>query len=459
MDSDIPPPLEDKLKDNDFELEDEEIILEDEELPELPTDFNVFSSACTSENPSYSHPPPFSNFASKQSPPPDDELITETHCDKSDSPLPCDVAKEKESFKIDFVSQYQTAQSAGYDNKGETIPSDSFDEEAFVKNDQVPTVTDDDDDEQIIISTSVLKETDENIPCKEDVKSDDKLPSNDEDKRDETNVEQIITDNKHELKDDFNEFVEADPEEIKMEPFGAFKTEESLASSEFDDFTGLAIQDDIPEPIPELKLDDDEEDDDFNDFETAIPANRQIEQVETFFAVVEESEAPEIKFEADFSGFNAFSESTVETSFDEFQDFKAVSFDNTEKLLEFQPQEDDDDDFGDFNDFTQAPAPVAVQQTELQPVAFNKPANVNGIIDMMFPPTSSSSESQEIHHDGDYAKEHHIIKSDNFVNKFNDFDSTLALGYLYNNSRTSKSLVTALGIDTRNIVRKIFNVL
>lgn len=423
--------MDDKLKDSDFYLEDEEIILEDEELPELPTDFNVFSSASTNENPSYSHPPPFSNFAPPSSPPPDEQLTQQqTHRDKSESPQSCDVAKEKESFKIDdAVSQQELAQSAGDDNRTEASSSACHD--APAKNVPASSVKDDDEEhKQTLISTSVLKEDDENIPCK-DVPLDDDVHINKKDlEKDETVLNQDVNDD-----DNCNKFVEANAKELKAEFPGAFKTEES-----FED-----LPDDIPEPIPELNLDEDD-DDDFNDFETAIPINRQVEQGQTFFAVKSEPKATEqIPFEADFSGFNAFSESTVENSFDDTQIFKTDV-----KKQEFQSEADEDDDFGDFSDFTQAPAPVVILADP--PFTFIKPANVSGIIDMMFPPTSRFQEQPEIQQDGDYVKEQHIIKKDIFVNKFNDFDSTLALGYLYSNSKTSQSLVTALGIDTRNIV-------
>lgn len=457
MDSDIPPPLDDKLKDSDFYLDDEEIILEDDDVLPVPTDYDVFGLASvenisTSENLSYAHPPLFSNFESESSPPLDDQ---QQHCDKSESPQPCDVAKEKESFKIDGgVSHQQLVLSETNDIIEETVSNCSLAENTLGKSVEVPNEICDSVEEQTFIITSVLKENDENIPHKEDVTSGEKLQSNLKDISNETAVDQSDIRLKEE-DDDFNEFAEASSKGLHIESSGAFKTEESFEiSSEFEDFTGLATHDDIPEPIPELKLDDDE-DDDFNDFETAIPVNRQVEQAQTFVIITEEPEASaEIQFEADFSGFNAFSQPTVENSFEEFQDFKTAGFNEVKQPI--IDSQDDDDDFGDFSDFTQAP--VTIQAAEVQPYALIKPANVNGIIDMMFPPTSSCSQvHQETQQDGDYAKEQHIIKSDKFVNNFNDFDATLALGYLYNNSKTSRSLVTALGIDTRNIVSKHFS--
>lgn len=399
----------------------------------------------TDENLSYSHPPPFSNFAVDSSPPPDDHKIVEINCDKSESPESSDVAKEKESCEIDLVVD----QVASVDNKLDAISRHSLDNEAIV-NDQTPPPEScvEIDDEKSFTSVSSNDKVD--IPCIKVFTLQSDLQSNYNENQDEIIP---IEDLKVEDDDEFNEFVEASRIDAHVESSDALKSEEILGNnSGFDVYTKFSSPD-IPETVPELNLDN--EDDDFNDFETAIPVNRQVEQVQSFKTTKVESQEPvEFQFEADFSAFNAFSEPAAEgNTFDEFQDFKATGFDNSVKELENQLQDDDDDDFGDFNDFTQAPEPTAqLAQLELQPVAFLKPENVNGIVDMMFPPTSSSSNEKPEAVDSDYASEQQAIKSDNFVNKFNDFDSTLALGYLYNNSKASQTLVKALGIDTRNIV-------
>lgn len=442
------------MKDNEFDLDEEEIIIEDEELPELPTDYNVFSSVSTDENLSYSHPPPFSNFIADSSPPPDNQHVVENSCDKHESPELYDVAKEKESCKIDYiVSQHKVDHVATDDNKLDAISSHSLENEAVVEHFQVPPMNDEVDDEMTFISTSVLSDHKVDIPCITDFTVEGNLHSNDEVNQDEM---VSIEDRKFEAEDDdFNEFVEAGPSKADVELSNALKSENILEShSDFDEFTDFSSQD-IPEPIPELKLDDDDddEDDDFNDFETAIPANRQVEQVQSFVTTKEESETPgEFQFEADFSAFNAFSESKEEVSTFEYQNFKAAGSDNSKKDPQLQLEQEDDDDFGDFSDFTQAPDAIQPAQFEVRPTAFVKPENVNGIIDMMFPPTTTSCQETTEVVDSDYKTEQQFIKNDNFVNKFNDFDSTLALGYLYNNSKASQTLVKSLGIDTRNIV-------
>jgi hypothetical protein len=361
LDSDIPPPLDDKIRDNDFDLDEE--IIEDNlanncfELPELPTDFNVFSSASTDDNISYSHPPPeLNSFVIAASPPPDSE---------DDKKEECDVAREKESSSD--VSQVLGDQMEGGDDREEGKAS------GRVKEEEISEIPED-------LSTEVDKSEEEAVEVK---------AANDDDF------------------DDFVSGVEAEPQ-VNI-------TEEKFEES--------------PEHIPQLKLDD--EDDEFNDFESATVASQP--PVQIIQKTVEEPAPQVVQFEADFSSFNAFQDAGEdESAFDDFQESKV-----TTGVVESQL--DDDDDFGDFSDFTQAPASI---QTTVE-----KPADVNGILGMMFPATETVETATTI-----VKADDQVIKSDSFVNKFNDFDSTLALGYLYNSSKASQTLVKALGIDTRNIV-------
>jgi Clathrin-binding box of Aftiphilin, vesicle trafficking len=431
LDSDIPPPLEDKL--NDFDLEDEEIIEENLinncALPELPTDFNVFSSAATDESISYSHPPPeLPDFVIPSSPD-----VGDSECDKSESET-CDVSKEKESDVV-----LQDDQIPREDKKLEeiSIVANEGKENTVIRNVEEVSAASETVEQcsktfnSAVTNSNVNNSYDDDIPSKENRKIDDSLQNS-----------EIVLDQDGKLPndDDFNDFVSNLEIESKTEPFV-----ENITVLDTDSKTC----DKSPDRIPELKLDDDDDDDDFNDFETAIPMNRQVDQVQ------EKEAIEEVQFEADFSGFNAFNDESEENNtFDDFQGFKTAAEDGQNKESESQLQNvDDDDDFGDFSDFTQAPAHVTSQLTSsVEPVAFVKPANVNGILDMMFPPTSTCSELKLEMVSSDYSREHQVIKSDNFVNKFNDFDSTLALGYLYSNSKASQTLVKALGIDTRNIV-------
>lgn len=395
LDSDIPPPLDDKLRDNDFDLEEEEIIednpIHNSQLPELPTDFRVFSSVATDENVSYSHPPPeLQELVIPSSPPLD---TGDSEYDKGET-TNCDVAKEKESLN-DVVSQVVLDQITSNDNILEENSSAVVQDNKVFSGEDVTA-----EGETVDDSTKTFNATrnSNDIPCEGNSKIDESLQS----------------------------------------------SETILDDVEFNDFTRFSTTNDIPE----LKLDE-EEDDEFNDFETAIPVNRQLEQVPS--KKIETMEPQEISFEADFSAFNAFDDYAEEkNSFNDFQGFKAADSksEQIKSQLQTKTVAEDDDDFGDFNDFTQAPVSFSIE-----PVAFVKPANVDGILDMMFPSTLSCSDKKYETAASDFTKEEQIIKCDNFVNKFNDFDSTLALGYLYSNSKASQTLVKALGIDTRNIVR------
>lgn len=413
MDSEIPPPLDDKIRDNDFELEEDENIEDNPrfqfDLPELPTDFKVFSSLATDL--SYSHPPPqLSSFeTSSETPPDDDENNT------NESPETCDVAEEKESLKIIEVTQIKLE-----DDGEKSERTSKCNEEAVVKCESVC----DKNEEQVVSSTAV---SEVNIPTEI-------LSNTLGNKRDQIDVNMSEDSNEKESKH------EADSDcELKIEFSKVFKTEE-ISKEDLDKDVEAQFKE-TREPIPQLFEDDDE----FDVFETAIPIDRQIEKV----ANVEVKPEPSVEqFEADFSAFNAFSEFTAEKT---FEPLKTVDFSTSSDQFKpsLQDFEDDDDDFGEFNDFTQAEE-QAPNQLVLQPMALS---NVNEIIDMMF--SSSSLEDKSDDSSTDCAKEHKIIGSDNFVSKFNDFDSTLALGYLYTSSKARQSLVKALGIDTRNIVSSL----
>jgi hypothetical protein len=216
----------------------------------------------------------------------------------------------------------------------------------------------------------------------------------------------------------FNENLSSEKEDVKIN---------------HDDFSEIVTT----ECVPELKFDDDEEDDDdFNDFETAIPVHRHIENQPV---VNVEQTSEEIHFEADFSGFEAFNDATTTA---------------------------DDDDFGDFNDFTQAPAaitPISTNTTiitptttqESHPIEFVKPSNINGLLTAMFPSEEQLREEEsKAEEEEEHCKEHlhNVMKSDDIVKRLDDFDGTLALGYLYASSTSSQILVRSLGIDVRNIV-------
>ncbi|CRK89100.1 CLUMA_CG002610, isoform B [Clunio marinus] len=433
LDCDVPPPLDDKLRDNDFDLEDEEIIEDNRnlELPELPSDYNVFSSVGIS----YIHEPPDlpDLISPNQQSPSDSKIINQNNTNELSN---SDVAKEKESFKPDVDVLQNTEKEIIDDDKK---LNDEYLNPVVEKSMEVPPIISENFESNSDVSASVA-----NIP----IPNETKIEECSQNKGDlGENKQSKLTVNV--IDDEFHDFVEAPPQsehEVEsVENFKAF-TESQEIETEFDDFTSFTKNEEIAEPIPELNLDDDDDDDDFNDFESAIPVNRQIEQTQCFTTLNEKDEKPEeeVAFEADFSAFNAFS--------DKIDDVQGIKSENDSKISQLKHDgEDDDDDFGDFSDFTQA----AISSSELeahQPVSVVKPTNICGLLDMMFPFASyTQNETSEVLKN-DSSNEQKLLKNDKYVTKFNDFDSTLALGHHYSNSKTSQSLVKALGIDTRNML-------
>lgn len=222
-------------------------------------------------------------------------------------------------------------------------------------------------------------------------------------------INEIINDEKSDVGaiSSFSTSLTCDDDKIVMDNLHSTHDEEIMVEKINQNLT------ECPQDAFQFNYDDD---DDFNDFETAIPVHRTIETQSS----VTSFEAPqdEFRFEADFSAFNE--------------------------------QTENDDDFGDFNDFETAPmASNDVKQLE-HSIEFVKPSNVGGLIGDMFPKDEEINEpleSNEIHEN---------MKHDEIVKKLDDFEATLALCYHYNNSSASQILVKALGIDTRNIVSFYF---
>lgn len=170
-----------------------------------------------------------------------------------------------------------------------------------------------------------------------------------------------------------------------------------------------------------------QDDDDFNDFETAIPVHRHTETQHSIPTPSQPSQE-EVHFEADFSAFETFTKDT-------------------------DLNDDDDDDFGDFNDFTQAPlttTTIPPVKSEKHSIDIVKSTDLIGLLNTMFPFNKMCNEEEM-----ENENLHNVMKSDDIVKKLDNFDDTLALAYLYNSSSASQILVKALGIDTRNIVSKI----
>lgn len=204
-----------------------------------------------------------------------------------------------------------------------------------------------------------------------------------------------------------------------------------------------SIQPSQVNPIAETtsKVPEPDEDDDFNDFEQAIPIDRHIEHQQH---VITEETKNDAHFETDFGAFEA--------NFDnEFTSFSTESQENIISDVKLEPtshEVDSDDDFGDFNDFTQAPASiVTTAETPKEPNVAVKVMNdseVKSILTEMFPSNQETNEETELTT---------CIETD--VKIVKDIDSTLALSYDYKDSTTNQTLIKALGIDERNIVSTV----
>lgn len=146
--------------------------------------------------------------------------------------------------------------------------------------------------------------------------------------------------------------------------------------------------------------------------------------------------------------------------FQEFATFPAESASATKSTDTNQTSQvasvddgDDDDDFGDFSDFkqTEVTAPVVAAVAPVAPTSRStlfKPESILAIISGMFP--SCATEDNE--DDTGQVQWTNLLQRNKVHNELNDMDATLALSYQYSNSESNKSLIRALGIDSRNIV-------
>lgn len=371
------------------------------DLPELPQTFNVWAGSMSADDSSSrSHPPSdFSPFTfSPFDEPPDDCFGIVNESSQGDV-----FNKEKE-----IVKPPQT--SINRDKRSISPPLNGSD----LKNDLEQTIN------------FIEPYIDPSVDPANNLTSNEVKIVNEEQLQLDNGIHDCKLENDLEDEDRFSDLnaIKLEVESLDLKTENIQQIDEPFSDHSYQNFN-------IPEAMAELTLDDDDGDD-FNDFETAFPVDRLVENIEIQrFSSQLEHGASETDFVADFSEFNTFSNSEVITNDTAF----AAS---TEILKE------DDDDFGDFSEFTQAPVAISAV------VAVTKPSNVCGVLHMMFPNAYAEEESLN---KTDFAKEQSALRTDGFVSKFNDFDSTLALGYLYSNSNASQTLVKALGIDTRNIVR------
>lgn len=223
--------------------------------------------------------------------------------------------------------------------------------------------------------------------------------------------------------------------------------------------------DDQPPKVDSSTFDLDESFDDFIEYtETEIPTKRTPETSEIDAAPnIPNSFDDENNFAADFSQFSEFSVSepaaitvTSQTAdFDEntFGDFAenvpatSVDSQSVDVQKEMCEDHDDFDDFGDFSDFSQSQPTISIIKSATENICPNIPL----VLDMMFP----TSPSENIQHSvSDDIKPN--LDTNDMLNKtttdLKNFDNSKALDHQWLQSIGKNSLVTALGIDSRNIV-------
>ena len=114
--------------------------------------------------------------------------------------------------------------------------------------------------------------------------------------------------------------------------------------------------------------------------------------------------------------------------------------------------DDDDDDFGEFSDFKQpeatVSAPALSTATSLPTFSME---SVQKLLEAMFPSAVPEPVGTDT---GQQAVAANHIPTSKLHTQLQDFDNTSALAYQYSKSSSSKTLVTALGIDSRNIVSR-----
>lgn len=149
---------------------------------------------------------------------------------------------------------------------------------------------------------------------------------------------------------------------------------------------------------------------------------------------------------------------------DDFGDFEDVSpIDNftkesvlpnaSEKSLEVKIAESDDD-FGDFSDFSQSQPSIPIIKTNIEHVY----VKISLLLEMMFPYELSKGDCAEeaaITETRPTINEHLLNKT---TSNLKNFDNAKALDYQWLTSVGKNSLVTALGIDLRNIVSLNFQI-
>lgn len=205
--------------------------------------------------------------------------------------------------------------------------------------------------------------------------------------------------------------------------------------------------------------------DDFVEYESNVAEPEKCDFVE-YAAVDAEKSNPSAEckvfkdenvFAADFSQFEVFAENKSEeppqfdvnyphesddTTSDQLNAKKPSTFsDAVDDFNDFENADDDDEfgDFSDFNDFSQSQTFGSSLTTNVEELS----AKIKPLLDTLFPSSDCDSE------DGSYDA---LDLTNVTTTIIKDFENSKALDHQWTSSVGKSSLVTALGIDSRNIV-------
>ncbi|XP_040172517.1 mucin-5AC isoform X1 [Anopheles arabiensis] len=195
--------------------------------------------------------------------------------------------------------------------------------------------------------------------------------------------------------------------------------------------------------------------DDFDDFQEFATFSDQ-PVVATVSAHSGEKSEPE-PYRPEAASSLASSTSTVENERKDVDTQLAAAINAATVVSEHQHEDDnvgddddDDDDFGEFSDFKQpeatVSAPALSTATSLPTFSME---SVQKLLEAMFPSAVPEPVGTDT---GQQAVAANHIPTSKLHTQLQDFDNTSALAYQYSKSSSSKTLVTALGIDSRNIM-------
>ncbi len=162
-------------------------------------------------------------------------------------------------------------------------------------------------------------------------------------------------------------------------------------------------------------------------------------------------------FAADFSQFEIYSKDTItepdppNTTTEQHKSGFASSLDQqptekpstvTDTMDDFNDM-DDDDEFGEFSDFSQSQTFTSPLTTNVEELS----AKIRPLLNSLFP--SSDSETEDSNYDA-------LDLTNDTTRIIRDFENSKALDHQWTSSVGKSSLVTALGIDSRNIVSRTY---